>query len=177
MLRKPISTCYVCKYNLTLGTIKNIITDVQTELRLQWKSSRVSWAEENIFPKEENEGSSLLAGIFTGASKIPKDDSLWFLVGDRDRITVIPSYALFRKTWKKAFVKDPLEVDWSEFDIHSSTDMEYLISTVEMLEDQQNLWINDEYTRDHSVMRLFSRFICLIKRLLVFASNNSMYEA
>ena len=163
------SSCCVCKHNHTLEIIRSVLTDTQVDLKLQWKSARVGWAEENLFPSTEK----LLTGLAPG--KIPKEDSHWFLLGEGGIVTVIPSYSLFNLQWGKAFFSNPLEVDWREFDIHSSTDMEYLISSIEMLRDQQDLWMNDFYTKEHSVMRAFNRFVSLLKRLLMFASSNSEY--
>lgn len=162
MLTKIQPTCHVCKHNSTLRALKTTLVEIQAELRAEWRSSRVIQLDEHILPKE------------VGIANIHPSCDDWFLLNTVGKPTVIPSYYIYDKTWKKAFSINPLEMDWLLFDTHDSWDMDYLVQTIEVLHDQKDLWINDLDTTDTSIMVLFNRFISALKRLLLFASNLSI---
>jgi hypothetical protein len=157
MMFRRHSTCHVCNYSLTLRRLKTVLMDLQNELRVEWKLTPIVQLDEHIFPYE--------GGRHRGVD--------WFLLNDEGKPTVIPSYSVADRNWKKAFFLNPLDVDWMEFEIHSSIDFDYLVSVVEILHDMLDLWVNDEDTREQTITRSFQRFSSALKRLLMYAANNS----
>jgi hypothetical protein len=153
------STCHVCLHNLTLRRLKTHVTDVQANLRAEWQSSPVVQLDEHLFPSEGN--------------KLVRELD-WFLLNELGKATVIPSYSVSNRTWKKASFINPVEVDWMRFEVHDTVDMNYLIEALEVLEDMRGLWANDMDTCMTPVMLLFGKFIGGLKRLLMFATNVSI---
>lgn len=157
MLPRKNPMCHVCMHSMTLKRLKTIVMDTQTELRFDWRMSPLIHLDDHVTPRDSN-----------------GNTDCWFVLGEGGKATVIPSYVASDKTWERAFFVNPLEVDWMQFDLHDPTDMDYLISSVEILNDMKDLWINDTDTRNHHVMVGFTRFTGALKRLLIFASNSSI---
>ena len=154
MLNKPVSTCYLCRHDRVLKLLKDKVSEIQIEMRVEWKSSPVIQVTDHL---ERDD--------------MTKDN--WFLINAKEQPSVIPSYGSYDKIWKRALFLNPLEVDWLLFEIHGSDDVDYVSSLVEVLVDQRELWSGDEDTLVLPIMVLFSRFISAIKRLLLYSLNSS----
>lgn len=152
MLHKQVATCHVCRHDKTLRELKAKVVEVQVETRVEWRASPIAQIHDHLMPDSLDE---------TGSNN-------WFLLNDKERPTVIPSYSLYDKTWKKAMFLNPFEVDWNLFEIHGSQDMEYVLSLMEILEDQKDLWCSDENTEGQAIMVLFTRFIKVVRRLVMY---------
>jgi hypothetical protein len=152
MLIKPIQNCQLCKHDRILRDLKTRVAEIQVEMRVEWKSLPVIQIQDPLLLDKDKD----------------KDKDNWFLMNLKERAMVIPSYPSYDKTWKKAMFLNPFEVDWMLFEIHGSTDVEYVISLIEILEDQKSLWKNDEETCDEPIFILFVRFISAVKRLLLY---------
>jgi hypothetical protein len=138
-----------------MRNLKKKVTEIQVELKVDWRSTPVIQVQDHVILDDGGE----------------TDNNNWFLMSDSERPMVIPSYALYCETWKKAMFLNPFEVDWSLFEIHGSDDVDYVISLIEVLDDQRDLWCNDENTSNQPIMVLFIRFIGAIKRLLLYSLN------
>lgn len=149
MLAKPDMTCLICKHNRTLQVLKEEITKIQQEIVSDWKASTIIQLDNHLF----------------------EDDGLeWYVLNKQGEATVIPSFSGFSKLMNKAFIVNPYEVDWELFDIHDEMDMDYILGIVGILQDQKDLWVNDETTRNTSLMISLRRFVRAITRLLVFTN-------
>jgi hypothetical protein len=158
MMPRKVSMCHVCLYSTTLAKLKTSVTEAQAQLRVGWMSSSIIQLDEHLLPHEP-----------TGL----KDGELdWFLLNEHDKPTVIPSYAISNRAWERAFFINPLEVDWMRFEVHDMMDLDYLVSAVEVLQDMQDLWQNDDDTRGQAIMRLFIFFTRTLKRLLMYTSSS-----
>lgn len=153
MLLKPNPSCYLCRHDRVLRSLKTKVTEIQVELKVDWRSTPVIQIENHLLSDND----------------VRVNRNNWFLMNTRERPMVIPSYGLYDETWKKAMFLNPLEVDWSLFEIHGSNDVDYVTSLIEVLEDQRDLWNNDEDTNDQPIMVMFIRFIGAIKRLLLYS--------
>jgi hypothetical protein len=153
MMPKKNNVCHVCLHITTLKNLKTAATELQAELRYDWGVTPIVQLDDHL---------------------IPCDALRWFLVSDDGKPTIIPSYSISNRMFERAFIVNPFEVDWMRFEVHDTLDMDYLFSVVEILQDMQDLWINDIDTRDHSIMKSFTRFTGSIKRLLMYAVNSSI---
>lgn len=150
MLVKHQLTCHICVHDQVLRGLKTKVQDIATELRTEWRSSQIVRLDNNI---------------------LPGDRLNWFVVTGQGRPTVIPSYSLYDQTWRKAIIFNPFDVEWLLLDVHDKRDSDYLHSLVEILEDQQALWLHDELTQGASILVMFTRFIKAVKRLLMHCMN------
>jgi hypothetical protein len=154
MPRKEI--CHVCLYDKTLRNLKTSVTEFQAELRFDWRACPIIQLDEHVLSQE------------------PRSKNLeWFVLNDKGIATVIPSYANSNRAWEKALFINPLDVDWMRFEVHDTADADYLVSVVEILQDMQDLWIYDNDTRGHAILRVFSFFMRALKRLLMYAGAYS----
>jgi hypothetical protein len=149
----------VCLYSTTLRNLKTSVTELQADLRFDWRAYPIIQLDDHLLPQEPGYKSKELD---------------WFVLNDQGKATVIPSYASSNRAWGKALFLDPLEVDWMRFEVDNVADMDYLVSAVEILQDMQDLWINDTDTRGQSIMRLFTFFTRALKRLLMYAGAYSV---
>jgi hypothetical protein len=159
MLGRIPPSCHVCLHSQALRKLKDAICEIQGELRLEWKASPVIQLDQ-IFP---------CAGENVSKTRVLD----WFVLNDNRKPTPIPSYTISDRTWERAFFINPLEVDWLRFEVHDTTDMDFLISAVDILQDMQDLWIHNADTCDQFIMRLFIRFTRALKRLFIFAIHSS----
>jgi hypothetical protein len=119
---------------------------------VDWRASTVIQVEDHLFHGEEKD-----------------KQANWYRGNEKGLPMVIPSYHhVYNQQWEKAFFKNPLEVDWSLFNMHSSIDVDYLTSLIEVLQDQRDLWINDCDTNGQPIVVMFDRFIKALKRLLMY---------
>ena len=149
MISKPDITCFICKHNRSLKIIKTALTEIQAEITERWKGSTIIQLDGHL----------------------NCEDNDWYVLNRKSEATIIPSYRGYDNLWTKAYIINPLEVDWQLFDIHDLLDVDYLLAVVEILEDQKDLWINDESTKGTTLMDLFLRFTRAAKRLLMFTMN------
>jgi hypothetical protein len=153
MPRKSI--CHLCLYSTTLSKIKTGVTETQAELRFDWRGSPIIQLDEHLLPHE---------------TSYRTKEVDWFVLNDQGKPTVIPSYSIVDRSWERAYFINPLEMDWMRFEVHDEADMQYLIATIEILQDMQDLWLNDDDTRGQTIMNLFISFTRALKRLLMYAN-------
>lgn len=149
--------CHVCRGSCHLKKIRFNIAELQGTLRLAWRNAAIIQMDECLFPSEAVNGRMN-----------------WYVLNELGKTTVIPAYSISKRTWEKAYFVSPLDVDWMKFEIHDVVDMDYLISAVEILQDMRDLWINDTDTTNCEVMRLFTKFVAAMKRMLIYACNVSI---
>lgn len=150
-----IAASQFCGKRSTLQRVVVSLSGLQKELRLDWKLSSITHLDGYSFPK----------------SGCDPSFGSWVLSNPCGSPTVIPTYLTTLATWEAAMLPDPLTVDWMLFDASIPEDVNYLSILVEILSDMQELWINDENTKEHSTMVLFAHYTMTVKRLFVLISN------
>jgi hypothetical protein len=152
-------SCHVCRHDRELKRHKAEVAAIQAEARIEWRSTSVIQVRDNG-----------IEGIFGDQDGVDCD---WYLLNEKGIPTVIPSYGVYDLTWKKAMFLNPFEVDWMLFELHGGDDVDYIISLIEILQDQRDLWVNDEETREHPILVMFTRFLKSVRRLLMYSLNTT----
>lgn len=155
MIRTTSPNCYICDADKYLRDIKHKIIVCQKELLAKWTSSNVTLSDDELFGEDKNK---------------------LVLVDNKGISTVIPSYIIYDEIWHSAFFINPLCFDWTRFDIHSMADTSYLLFCIDTLEEIMMLWMSDELSRGHEVLKLFSRFFDSLKQLSSYSMRSGYLE-
>ena len=151
MIAKMLSICHVCTHDKLLRSLKAEVVENQIAVRNEWRGCPVGQVSDHLMP-----------------NTLSDRGNDWFLLNESEKPTVIPSYSYYSLTWEKAMFLNPFEVDWFRFELHGTTDLEYALSLLQILEDQRGLWCGDEDTKDFPFLRLFSIFVKSVRRLVMY---------
>lgn len=97
-----------------------------------------------------------------------KDHSLFgmFMVCDTNGYaTNMPNYLAYDRTWKDAKRLNPFEVDWLNYNCCDPVTSQYVADTLDVLEEQIDLWRGDDGTRECLPFMCFVEFTNRLRRL------------
>lgn len=142
-------TCKTCNHDRSLQSLKKIVDGTAKLLKNTWRNRDFDVRVNHVMPGQALEDSN-------------------YVINQHGSCTVVPAYGAYVKTWKQALYANPLDINWELFDVHKKEDVDYLLSLIEILSDQMELWQTDIDTRDDHIIILFESMIKSFKRLLMY---------
>ena len=93
-----------------------------------------------------------------------------FLLNENGAVTAMPEYFEYDRTWRAAGYVNPFEFDWAHFNRGDRLMSRYLVTVIETLDEQVELWGDDE-TRECLAFDFFCKFTLALKTFYAYDVN------